>query len=163
MPGSEETHVHPVVRADPSMAAALTAIAHAAKRHWGYPESQIQEWSPQLTVSAEEIQSRPTGVVMDADGPVGWYQLQPLGRSLRLDHLWVLPGAMGRGIGRALFDHACREGVRLGWPELRIVSDPNAEGFYLRMGARRIGVEFPDPNCTKRGLPVLLVHLGSIR
>lgn len=145
------------------MAGALTAIAHAAKRHWGYPESDLVRWSPQLTVSADEIQSRPTGVVLDAEGPVGWYQLQPLGRSLRLDHLWVLPRVMGRGIGRALFDAACREGARMGWPELRIVSDPNAEGFYLRMGARRVDVEFPDPTCTKRGLPVLLVQLGSIR
>ena len=34
-------------------AAGLTAVAHAAKRHWGYPESWIALWERELTVSAE--------------------------------------------------------------------------------------------------------------
>ena len=46
---------------------------------------------------------------------------------------------MGRGIGRSLFQHAV-EGLReSGGHVLKIGSDPNAEGFYQRLGAKRVG------------------------
>jgi hypothetical protein len=41
---------------------------------------------------------------------------------------------MGHGIGRSLFMHPVERAKSLGFQELEIESDPNAEGFYLRMG-----------------------------
>ena len=41
-----ELHVR---RAMPDEAEALTEIAHAAKRHWGYPENWIERWKANLT------------------------------------------------------------------------------------------------------------------
>jgi hypothetical protein len=35
--------------------------------------------------------------------------------------------------------HMLEEARRFGYPTVRIQSDPNAEGFYAKMGARRIG------------------------
>ena len=45
-------------RATTDDAATLTAIAHAAKRHWGYPEQWIESWSDQLTLSAAYLRDR---------------------------------------------------------------------------------------------------------
>jgi GNAT superfamily N-acetyltransferase len=50
-----------------------------------------------------------------------------------------LPKRIGRGIGRALFDHAVRRAASLGAGSVRIEADPYAEGFYRRMGARWVG------------------------
>jgi hypothetical protein len=44
-----------IVRAKPQEAEALTEIAHAAKRHWGYPEPWIQNWRDILTMRPEFI------------------------------------------------------------------------------------------------------------
>ena len=149
--------------AAPDQAALLTDIAHASKRHWGYPKSWIQLWNSQLTVLPESIVNRPTAVARIGGRVVGFHQLQPLGRSLRLDHLWVFPQWMGQGVGTALFRDACRRGAALGWSELRIVSDPNAVGFYERIGAVRSGSERDSVEGQIRELPVLLVPLDPAR
>ena len=46
---------------------------------------------------------------------------------------------MGQGVGRALWDAAVAVARTLPFDELRLAADPNAEAFYERMGARRIG------------------------
>ena len=148
-----------ITRAVPADAADLTGIAHAAKRHWGYPEEWIVRWMTALTVTPEFITAQPTVVARVEQRPVGFAALTGLGRQLRLEHLWVLPGFMGRGIGRALFHEIARLGHDARWSSLQIVSDPHAEGFYLRLGARRIGEAISDPEGHGRTLPVLLVNL----
>jgi len=40
-------------RAVPAEAGLLTEIAHAAKRHWGYPENWIRRWKSDLTITPE--------------------------------------------------------------------------------------------------------------
>ena len=76
------------------------------------------------------------------------------GSGLRLEHLRVRPCEMGRGVGRALF--ATRsDGLAMGLEAFEIESDPNAEGFYERMGAERIGTRIPTLDDKPRGLPVL--------
>ena len=148
-----------LTRAIPADAAALTRIAQAAKRHWGYSEHWITQWSAALTVTAEFITTHPTVVARIEGQPVGFAALTGLGQQLRLEHLWVLPEYMRRGIGRALFHELARLGRVAGWSTLQIVSDPNAEGFYLRLGAKRIGEEISDLDGHRRALPVLLVNL----
>ena len=42
-------------RAQPNDAELLTAIAHAAKRHWNYPQDWIDQWKPDLTITPQFI------------------------------------------------------------------------------------------------------------
>jgi hypothetical protein len=42
-----------------------------------------------------------------------------------------------------------------------IESDPNAEGFYLRMGARRVGENVYEIEGPKRKLPLLTVEISK--
>ena len=149
--------------ATPDQAALLSSLAHAAKRHWGYPECWIQAWSEQLAISRDSIATRPTVVACVEDHVVGFHQLCALGRSLRLDHLWVHPDFMRAGVGSALFEDACRRGTEMGWLELRIVSDPNATGYYERQGASRVAMERDVLDGQLRELPVLLVPLNRAR
>jgi ribosomal protein S18 acetylase RimI-like enzyme len=46
-----------------------------------------------------------------------------------------------RGIGKALFWEAVHYARKLGAQELTLGGDPNAIGFYERMGMRKIGKE----------------------
>ncbi len=148
-----------ITRAVPDDAADLTRIAQAAKRHWGYPDEWITRWAPTLTVTPEFITAHPTVVArMEADA-IGFAALTGLGRQLRLEHLWVLPEFMGRGIGRGLFQEIARVGRAAGWSSVQVISDPHAEGFYLRLGARRVGEQISDLEGHRRALPVLLVNL----
>ena len=149
-----------IVRAKPEDAEALTEIAHAAKRHWGYPERWIESWRDTLTIRPEFIAASVTYCAMEEDRAVGFYLLTNESDGLHLDHLWIVPDAMGRGIGSALFEHAVGQSRTLGHRTLRIESDPNAEGFYARMGARRIGANVTKIDDQQRELHLLLYDLA---
>jgi hypothetical protein len=58
-----------------------------------------------------------------------------------------------------LFAHALEQTRGLGFGQLEIESDPNAEGFYLRMGAHRVGMSIKDFEGQHRELPVLVYEL----
>jgi GNAT superfamily N-acetyltransferase len=150
-----------IVRAKPEDAATLTEIAHAAKRHWGYPENWIAAWREILTMRPEFIAGNTAYCAVEADRAIGFYVLTTEDGGLHLDHLWILPSAMGRGIGRALFQHAATEASRLGSNLIKIEADPNAEGFYKRMGATRVGTSVSEVEGERRELP-LMEHRGLL-
>src|SRR5258708_3804497 len=127
-----------IARAKPEDAELLTEIAFAAKRHWGYPEKWIESWRELLTIRPEFISNHETYAAILDCRTVGFYALSAKAGRLALLHMWVLPGAMGRGVGRSLFAHSLEGARRLGFREMEIESDPNAEGFYVHMGARRV-------------------------
>ena len=132
----------------------LTAIAFAAKRHWRYPENWILRWSDALIVSPEYIAQHPTFKAVLEAKPVGFCAVQIQGTAASLDHLWVLPSCMGRGIGRALFRQAEGTARAKGATRLRIVGDPNAEAFYAKMGASIYGREPANMDAVERWLPL---------
>lgn len=138
----------------------LTEIAFAAKRHWGYPERWIEAWRDVLTVPPELIASHETYAAIVDGRNVGFYALGRKGGRLVLLHLWVLPDAMGRGVGRALFAHARERMKALGFSELEIESDPNAKGFYQRMGAHRAGTSVGEVAGQRRELPILIYEIN---
>src|SRR5687768_91964 len=67
----------PVMRVRPAIeeeGSALSAIAYAAKAHWGYPASVLAAWAPDLTISAESVARHPT-FVCEVEGLLaGFYQ-----------------------------------------------------------------------------------------
>jgi len=147
-------------RATPDESNALTAIAHAAKRHWKYPEKWIELWRPELTITPEFIANNEVFVAV-VDGEIGGCCALVLSGSLvELEHMWIDPGQMGRGVGRALFEHIKQRARVLGLTELELSADPNAEGFYLRMHAERIGEVPADIDGQPRVLPRMRVELG---
>src|SRR6266404_5301275 len=125
-------------------AEALSGLALKAKAYWGYSADTIESWRQELSVSSDTITSRPTFVAAVGDQIAGFYSLVPSTHSWKLDHLWVLPQFMDRGIGRALVAHALETAARGGASYVTVDADPNAESFYLACGAARCG-EVPAP------------------
>jgi GNAT superfamily N-acetyltransferase len=134
----------------------LTAIAHAAKRVWGYPEEVLAAWSPLLTITPADLAVLDVFVATDGQTLLGFGALDAALPEPSLDHLWVAPAAMRHGVGSALFAHAAAVALACGAHALRIAADPFAEPFYLRLGAVRVGA-LPAPilGAPQRGLPLL--------
>ena len=150
-----------IIRAKPEDADALTAIAHAAKRHWGYPERWIEAWRDILTMRPEFIAANVAYAAIEDNHAVGFYVLTTEADGIHLDHLWIMPPAMRRGIGRALFDHAVEQARNSGSRLLKIEADPHAEGFYQRLGARRVGVNMTEIDGRPRELPLLEFRISN--
>lgn len=152
-----------IVRAAPELAESLTRIALAAKRYWRYPERWIEIWTPILTLTPEYVAGNPTFVAVEDGSPVGFYALvlSQDGSRAQLDHLWILPEWIGRGLGRALFQHAATTARTLGVSVVDIEAEPYAEPFYRHMGARRTGERTGQIEDQPRVLPLMEVDLGT--
>jgi GNAT superfamily N-acetyltransferase len=146
-----------IQRATPGDAGTLTGISFSAKRYWGYPEQWMERWRESLTITPDFIWRNEVYAATSDREIVGFYALAGQGHRMELEHLWVSPRHIGTGVGRALFDHAVRRAGSIGAEVLAIEADPNAEGFYRRMGARRVGeTSYPIDN-QRRVLPLLVV------
>jgi GNAT superfamily N-acetyltransferase len=137
----------------------LTRIAHDAKRFWGYPDALLELWNDDLTVTPEFVAGHPVYCAVRRSRIVGFYALSERRTTWELDHMWVDPKHIATGVGRALFTHLLGRLRRAGVTRLRIASDPNAEGFYRRLGARRTGRVPSRP--AGRYLPLLVVDLAG--
>ena len=150
-----------IIRAKPEDADALTAIAHAAKRHWGYPGRWLESWRDILTMRPEFIAANIAYTAIENGRAVGFYVLTTEEDGLHLDHLWIMPAAMRRGIGRSLFKHAVEQAGNSGFRLIKIEADPNAEGFYQRMGATRVGMNVTEIDGRPRELPLLEFRISN--
>jgi len=140
-------------------ATVLTEIAQASKRYWGYPEHWIQHWKHELTILPEFIANNDV-FVAEVDGKlVGFYALAVQRQNSALEHLWLLPEQIGKGIGKQLFFHAMERAAARKAREIGISADPNAENFYLKMGATRSGSITSEIDGQPRILPRLKVDV----
>jgi GNAT superfamily N-acetyltransferase len=146
-------------RASPEAAEELTELTLASKAHWGYDRDFMDLARPSLTVTPEYLEANDCWVA-EIDGvTLGWFSLVPIGDGLLLDNFFVLPAHIGSGLGRLLWEEALRRAKAAGVDRVTLEADPNAAGFYERMGARRTGsVTAP---ATGRQLPVYEVRLSG--
>jgi len=106
-------------RAAPSDAPRLAALARAQA----------------ATVTPEYVAAYPVYAATEGARLVGFYALEDEGDAWTLRHLWVAPEWTGRGRGRWMFTDAVRRVRRAHAATLRLVPEPGAERFFLKMGA----------------------------
>ncbi len=148
-------------RAAPHEAGALTELAMRAKASWGYDADFLERCRAELTVYEAQISERPTYVAVAGDQILGFVSLARLEDdpgAYDIAFFFVDPDYIGQGIGRALWERTVHVATREGVKRIVIESDPLAEGFYLHMGAIRVG-ERSSPVDPARRLPVLSYDL----
>ena len=136
-------------------AAALSDLAVRSKGHWGYDAAFLERARPELTVLPEDVERLEIRVAEEDGRLLGFSAVDVAGAPAELLALWVDPDAIGTGVGRSLLLDALGTAAEHGAGGLFVESDPNAEGFYLRHGARRLGER--RSSSTKRLLPLLWV------
>jgi GNAT superfamily N-acetyltransferase len=137
----------------------LTQIAHEAKRHWGYPEHWIKHWEADLTITPEFIENNQV-YVAEVDGEIrGFYALCVIDDKAELEHMWVQTAYIGTGIGKDLFLDAMERAAKMNVSEVELSADPNAAGFYERMGATKIGDVDSEIDGKPRKLPRMKVDV----
>lgn len=149
-------------RARPDEAGLLGELAFRSKAFWGYDEAFMAACRDELTIPEAEIAPLRT-TVAETDGHVlGFATLEGAAPEGTLGMLFADPAAIGQGIGRLLFEHVLATAREYHFDRLTIDSDPNAEPFYLAMGATRIGTT-PSGSIPGRELPLLAVTLPAPR
>ncbi|NUO58627.1 MAG: GNAT family N-acetyltransferase [Hamadaea sp.] len=143
----------------PAEAAGLTELILRSKAHWGYDEAFLAQCRPALTLHEDQVEAHRT-LVAELDGRVaGVVTVTGEPPEGEIDLLFIDPWAIGHGVGRVLLDEATAAAAVEGFESLLIESDPQAEPFYLRMGAVRIGEQVSP--ATGRALPLLRLTVSA--
>ena len=114
----------------------LREIAIAAKSHWGYDPEWVRSWAAGGDFSPEALKRRLILVAEDDGRAVAFALLSPKDEVAWLDDLWVEPEWIGLGVGTRLFEAAVSRARELGAERMEGEAEPNAVGFYEKMGGR---------------------------
>ncbi len=136
----------------------LSALALRSKGYWGYDDDFLEACRAELTYTAEQCMSGAMMVAERAGRAVGFYLLggtPPVGELLAL---FVDVDAIGSGIGGVLLRHALTAAGEQEFRALMLDADPDAQPFYVRHGAVRVG-EAPSGSIPGRVLPQLRFEL----
>jgi GNAT superfamily N-acetyltransferase len=133
----------------------LSALARRAKGSWGYPQEWLDAWTDELTLTEDYISTHRVFIAELAGEAVGVCALEDHGDRWELAHVWVEPGHHGAGVGKMLVQEAIAVARSTRPDPITVKSDPNASGFYQKLGAMEIGREpAPAPGSPDRTLPV---------
>lgn len=132
----------------------LTEISFASKKYWDYPVHFFDIWKKELTITKEYILQNTVYVIETAETIVGYYALVELENDLQisritlkaglwLEHMFIDPSFIGTGLGRKLFTHCLKTCGLNDISTIKILADPNAKGFYQKMGCRIIA-DYPS-------------------
>lgn len=138
----------------------LRDLLISSKGYWGYAQEQLEKWRANLTFKAEYIASNTVKLIVKDHEVIGFFALVK-GDSNELDHLWLLPNVIGKGYGNLVFAQILNECDALGISDFYIISDPDAEGFYLKKGALKVGEIYSEPQ--QRMLPKLNYKVSLLR
>lgn len=135
-----------VRRAKPEDALFLTSISLGTKRYGDYPKESLETWDDELAITEEYIEENIVLIAQKKDTIIGYCSVIEVGESYWrdeafikagywLDHLFIRPAYIRSGIGSRLIEELvgqCREN---NIDKLYILSDPNTNGFYDKIGA----------------------------
>ena len=135
----------------------LREIAIVAKSHWGYDLDDVRRWAAQGDFSPSGLRAKEVFVAEDEGRAVAWAALIARGDPMWLDDLWVDPEWIGRGIGSLLFRHVLDRARSLGGERVEWEAEPNAVGFYEKLGGRYL--RDSEPSAWGRVIPVMGLDL----
>lgn len=147
--------------AGPADAVALSTLAFRSKASWGYDIEFMKRCRDELTYTPEQLMSpryRFEVCTID-DEIVAFYGLALQSETgAELEALFVKPEHIRKGLGRLLAESAKSAARELGIRSLTIQGDPNAEDFYLSLGAESAGYR-ESASIPGRYLPVFRLSL----
>ena len=125
----------------------LTQISLASKRYWKYPDSYLDVWREELTITPSYIEKNLVYVAEQRGVKVGYYSLVDVDAAFWagqtyidegtwLEHMFIEPKQIGKGIGTLLMKHAGKVCSDRNVSTVRILADPHAKGFYEKSGAK---------------------------
>ena len=134
------------------------------------PKEYFYIWQGELTISPEYIENNIVFVFENNDVVTGYYSVVELKENIEvcsmeiykgfwLEHMFLTPENMGKGIGTKMFNHLRKWCQYKGIDEVGILADPNSKGFYKKMGCE-YQKEFPS-TIANRTTPLFILKIGE--
>jgi len=127
--------------ARPDEAFALESLQRRSSDVWEEYRAQLAAHPEAIAPPHQAIAEGRVRVAVDTSGhPLGFSVVLPVkdGRC-ELDDLFVAPEWMGQGVGRLLVDDLASRAAAAGASYVDVIANPNALGFYSRVGFAAVG------------------------
>lgn len=120
----------------PDEASALATLQRRSSDVWEEYRAQLAANPDAIEPPHQAIADRRVRVAVDAVGRcLGFSVVLPIkGGRCELDDLFVEPDSMGVGVGRLLVDDVATRAAAAGASHVDVIANPNAMGFYERLG-----------------------------
>tara|TARA_B100001248_G_scaffold262737_1_gene262029 strand:+ start:31111 stop:31581 length:471 start_codon:yes stop_codon:yes gene_type:complete len=125
--------------ASDSDVAVLNALMRASKGHWEYDVDFLDSFMERYTLTPAYTQKALVVLMEEAGTVCGFYGFGLEDDAPTLDYFFIHPSFIGNGLGRLLWQDCVAKAKIKGWESFTFISDPDAEPFYERMGAQKIG------------------------
>jgi N-acetylglutamate synthase-like GNAT family acetyltransferase len=127
------------VKATPEDSVPLSETAIQSKKYWGYSDELIRSWMPELEITKTYIEKDTVVKIFQESVFIGFFGLSRVDeQTIALDHLWLVPEYIQKGFGKVIFEQIRQEAQAQHYKTITIISDPNANGFYEKMGGKEI-------------------------
>jgi GNAT superfamily N-acetyltransferase len=136
----------------------LSDLCFRSKAVWGYDANFMEACRGELSFEPRDLELTPIAVAERNDKPIGVAQIKVVDGEADLLKLFVDPGALRSGAGKALLVWATDVAKELGARRLTIDADPGAAPFYRGMEAFDVG-QAPSGSVPGRMLPKLVMNL----
>ncbi|WP_160147824.1 GNAT family N-acetyltransferase [Tabrizicola flagellatus] len=137
-------------------ASALHDLSIRSKAHWGYDAAFMTLTAPRLVLPEDWLRAERVFVAELSGSLAGVAAILPPDGdgTAELEHLFVDPPAMGRGVGAALLSSCLWLATTEGACKVRALADPQARPFYEGQGFRWV-VDAPSDAIPGRMLPLM--------
>jgi GNAT superfamily N-acetyltransferase len=137
-------------RAKTNEYARLTQLSWASKQIWAYEEALFDVFKKEITLTPAYIAANDVFVAEENGDIAGYFSITAVTdgfyagkvwveKGFWLEHLFIHPQYIGKGIGRSLVSYAKELCRQKGIQRLRLFGDPHADGFYEKTGAVYFG------------------------
>jgi GNAT superfamily N-acetyltransferase len=121
--------------AKPDEVPMLEALQLQSSLEWASDHADLLAHPDAIELPVQSVLEQQVRVVEIDSVVIGFSVTIPTGDgAAELDGLFVLPAHMGSGFGRALVDDAADIARGQGLQQLNVIANPNALGFYTRLG-----------------------------
>lgn len=138
----------------------INSLIRESKGFWGYPDSFLDDFMMRWGIKEAYIYTNEIRLFEKEGKLIGLYAFKINDSNApELDLFFVRHNQIGEGIGKVMWQHALDHALKHNWIEFKIIADPNAEPFYVRMGATTIGKFESFPG---RFVPVMKMKLHEL-
>jgi GNAT superfamily N-acetyltransferase len=143
-------------RARPNEIDVVRGLIVESMGHWDRSPAYLAEAAGLMSLDAGDL-ARDEAFVLVIDAEIaGFSRFSVAARTAEIEELHIRPRWIGRGYGRALFEHLAGRARQRGAVKMRWSTDQHSLGFYERMGGRVVGTE---PSGIAGDVPLTLMEL----
>lgn len=115
----------------------LNQFIRRSKAVWGYSEEFLDEYIRRWGITSESLTKKSIKILEEDNGIMQGIFCLSAGKrkKIALDFFFVNPKYLKTGIGRKMWGLLDEYARAKKWKGFEIISDPNAEKFFQRMGA----------------------------